>query len=52
MALCGCNHRFLTVTEDSTLVVASEKAQEQEVMTVSKPPSIASRDGGLYIDME
>ena len=33
-AVCACNHRFLTVTDEGRLLVASEKAQEREVMTV------------------
>ena len=35
VALCACNHRFLSVTKDGHLIAASEKAQEREVMTVS-----------------
>ena len=35
VALCACNHRFLSVTEDGCLVAASEKAEKREVMTVS-----------------
>jgi len=36
LALCACNHRFLTVTDDihSRLMATSEKAREKEILTV------------------
>ncbi|CAI7996118.1 Protein FRG1 [Geodia barretti] len=44
VALCACNHRFLTVTDDGRLVAASEKAQEREVMTMwSDLPAAAKK---------
>ena len=37
LALCACNHRFLTVADDShsKLMATSEKAREREILTVS-----------------
>ena len=34
-ALCGCNHRFLTLTSDNRIMAVSEKATDKEIMTVS-----------------
>lgn len=34
LALCACNHRFLTVTGEGKLMAVSEKAREKEILTV------------------
>ena len=34
MALCGCNHRFVTVTSDKKVMATSETAKEKEMIKV------------------
>ena len=36
MALCACNHRFLSLTDKGQLLAVSEKAKEQEMVKVSQ----------------
>lgn len=35
MALCGCNHRFVTVSSDKKVMATSETAKEKEMIKVS-----------------
>ena len=35
LALCACNHRFVTVTDKGKLMATSEKAREKEIFIVS-----------------
>ena len=35
VALCACNHRFVTVGTNERLMAVSEKAKEKEILTVS-----------------
>ena len=34
MAMCGCNHRFVTVTSDKKVMATSETAKENEMIKV------------------
>ena len=34
MALCGCNHRFVTVSSDKKVMATSETAKEKEMIKV------------------
>ena len=34
MALCGCNHRFVTVSSDNKVMATSETAKEKEMIKV------------------
>ena len=34
MALCGCNHRFVTVSSDKKVMATSETAKENEMVKV------------------
>eukprot|EP00731_Ephydatia_muelleri_P039280 Em1329g1a len=33
LALCACNHRFLTVTDENKVFATAEQAKEQEMLT-------------------
>ena len=35
LALCGCNHRFVSAIKGKRLVAASEKVRENETLKVS-----------------
>ena len=39
LALCACNHRFLTVTDDNKVIATAEQAKESEMLTVSSAMS-------------
>ena len=34
VALCACNHRFVTISTSNRLMAISEKAKEKEILTV------------------
>ena len=34
MAMCGCNHRFVTVSSDKKVMATSETAKENEMVKV------------------
>ena len=40
VALCACNHRFVTVATNNRLMAVSEKAKEKEILTVSYNESV------------
>ena len=43
MALCGCNHRFVTVSSDKKVMATSETAKEKEMIKVRMLTTRASQ---------
>ncbi|XP_003383602.1 PREDICTED: protein FRG1-like [Amphimedon queenslandica] len=52
-ALCGCNHRFLTLTSDNRIMAISEKAKDKEIMTLrTDVPVVKKGKSELEIEEE